>query len=292
MIAAGKNNDVNKRFIVFGFSLVLLLAWYCYSASFGAAFQLDDQANLSGLAAVSDWHTGVNFVTAGFAGPTGRPLALLTFALQADQWQVGAEAFLRVNVFIHLLNAMLLAWCVRQIFIMRGEQDLMATMLGCTVSSIWVLLPLLATSSLLVVQRMTTLSALLMLLGLAGYLAARKSAGRTPQRALILMAASLTVATVLATLAKESGLLLPIFVLVLESTILTRPIEVQASVWKKWSSIFLWLPTILVLGYLASRAFYPDYLIARRGFNGAERLLTEARILWLYLHRLFRCWRF
>lgn len=285
MIAAGNDNNVNKRFIAFGFGLVLLLAWYCYSASFGAAFQLDDQANLSGLATVSDWQTGVNFVTTGGAGPTGRPLALLTFALQADQWQVGAEAFLRVNVFIHLFNAILLAWCVRQLFIMRGEQDAMATMLGCTVSSIWVLLPLLATSSLLVVQRMTTLSALLMLLGLAGYLAARKSAGRSPQRALILMAASLVVATVLAALAKESGLLLPVFVLVLESTILARPAEVQASVWKKWSSVFLWLPTILVLGYLASRAFYPDHMIARRGFNGAERLLTETRILWLYLYK-------
>ena len=90
MIAAGNDNNVNKRFIVFGFGLILLLAWYCYSASFGAAFQLDDQANLSGLATVSDWQTGVNFVTTGGAGPTGRPLALLTFALQAAQWQVGA----------------------------------------------------------------------------------------------------------------------------------------------------------------------------------------------------------
>lgn len=285
MIAVGNNRNVNKRFIVFGFSIVLLLAWYCYGASFGGAFQLDDQSNLSGLATVSDWQTAVNFITSGTAGPTGRPLSLLTFALQADQWQVGAEAFLRVNVFIHLLNAILLAWCVRQVFLMRGEQDNNATMLGCIVSSIWVLLPLLATSSLLVVQRMTTLSGLLMLLGLAGYLAARASIGRSPQRALILMGASLTVATLLAALAKESGLLLPTFVLVLESTVLTRPVEVQASRWKKWSLLFLWLPTVLLLGYLASRALYPEYLIARHGFDGGERLLTEARILWLYLSK-------
>jgi hypothetical protein len=285
MIAAGNDDNVNKRFIVFGFSFVLLLAWYCYSASFGAMFQLDDQANLSGLATVTDWQSAVNFVTTGSAGPTGRPLALLTFALQADQWQVGAAAFLRVNVFIHLLNAMLLAWCVRQLFMIRGEQDGLATLLGCTVSSIWVLLPLLATSSLLVVQRMTTLSALLMLLGLAGYLAARASIGRSPRRALILMGASLTFATILAALAKESGLLLPSFVLVLELTILTRPNEVQASDWKKWSMVFLWLPGILLLGYLASRASYPDYMIARRDFDGGERLLTEARILWLYLSK-------
>ena len=90
MIAAGNDNNVNKRFIAFGFGLVLLLAWYCYSASFGAAFQLDDQANLSGLATVSDWQTGVNFVTTGGAGTTGRPLALLTLALPADHWPVGA----------------------------------------------------------------------------------------------------------------------------------------------------------------------------------------------------------
>jgi tetratricopeptide (TPR) repeat protein len=99
------------------------------------------------------------------------------------------------------------------------------------------------------------------------------------------MGVSLTFATILAALAKESGLLLPVFVLVLELTILTRPSEVTASDWKKWSLVFLWLPGVLLLGYLASRSFYPDYLIARRGFNGGERLLTEARILWLYLSK-------
>ena len=276
---------VNVRFTLFGFSLVLLLAWICYSASFGAAFQLDDQANLGDLATVIDWQSAVNFITSGTAGPTGRPLSLLTFALQADQWQLGAGAFLRVNVLIHLFNALLLAWCVRQMFIIRGERDRLATLLGCTASSIWVLLPLLATSSLLVVQRMTTLSALMMLLGLMAYLAARASIGRSPRRALILMAASLTVATVIAALAKESGLLLPMLVLVLEATILTRPGNVQTSVWKKWTAVFLWLPTVLLLAYLASRAFYPDYMIARRGFDAGERLLTETRILWLYLSK-------
>ncbi len=276
---------MNRRLILFGFGLVLLLAWYCYSAAFGAAFQLDDRSNLGDLATISDWQSAVSFVTTGTAGPTGRPLSLLTFALQADQWEVGAGAFLRVKVFIHLLNAILMAWCVRRLFTLRGETDGAATMLGCTVSSIWVLLPLLATSSLLVVQRMTTLSAMLMLLGLMAYLAARATVGRSPRRALVLMGASLTVATVLASLAKESGLLLPTFVLVLESTILTRPVEVRTSDWKKWSLLFLWLPTVLLLAYLASRAFYPDYMVARRDFDGGERLLTEARILWLYLSK-------
>lgn len=276
---------VNKRQILAGFGAVLLLAWFCYVAAFGADFQLDDQINLGALASISDTQSAIDFIISGTSGPIGRPLSLLTFALQADQWQHGAESFLRINVLIHLLNAILLAWCVRQIFIMRGEGDTRATMLACTVSSVWVLLPLLATSTLLVVQRMTTLSALLLLLSLVAYLAARSTATRTPRRALFLMTVSLVVGTVLATLAKESGLLLPTFVLVLEGTLLSRPEAIRAAHWKKWSVVFLWMPTILIVTYLATRSSYPDHMIARRGFDAGERLLTEAQLLWLYLSK-------
>ena len=92
-----------------GFAIILLLAWFCYRPALSGDFQLDDVKNLSGLQYVEDTDTMLEFVLAGAAGPTGRPIALLTFGLQADEWQNGAEAFLRVNVLIHMLNAVLLA---------------------------------------------------------------------------------------------------------------------------------------------------------------------------------------
>ncbi len=276
---------MKKRYIVSGFFFVLLIAWFCYSAAFDADFQLDDQSNLGGLASVSDTRGAVDFIVSGSAGPTGRPLSLLSFALQAGAWDDGAAAFLRVNTAIHILNAMLLAWCVLQIFRLRGERENRAVLLACTVAAFWVLLPLNATATVLVVQRMTSLSALCTLVGLAGYLSARATLAAVPVRALVLMSTSLAAASVIGALAKESALLLPMLVLVVEATLLPRPQAIDAARWRGFTAAFLWLPSLLVLGYVLSRWNYPDYVIARREFDAVERLLTEAQLLWLYLSK-------
>jgi hypothetical protein len=146
-------------------------------------------------------------------------------------------------------------------------------------------MPLLATASLLVVQRMTTLSALFMLLGLNGYLCARAKVSIRPKQALAGMSASLVAGTVLATLCKESGALLPVLVLVLEATVLERPNSVKVRDWRIWQIIFLVSPLALLLIYLATWFDFSDELVARRGFNSWERLLTETRVLWIYLSK-------
>jgi len=272
-----------NRLVLIGFGAVVALAWFCYQPAISGAFQLDDAFNLSGLAQVDDARSAFDFVFSGISGPTGRPLALASFVLQAENWDQGAAAFLKVNILIHLLNAVLLAVFLYQLALQRAIDRNHAAIVAAAAASGWVLMPLLATASLLVVQRMTTLSALFMLLGLNGYLFARAELNHNPKRALAGMSASLVTGTVLATLCKESGLLLPVLVLVLEATLLERPTGVKTRHWRIWKSVFLVLPLTLLLAYLASRISYPDSLVASRGFNAWERLLTEAQILWVYL---------
>jgi hypothetical protein len=271
-----------NRLVLIGFCAVVALAWFSYQPAISGAFQLDDEFNLGGLKNVDDARSAFDFVFSGMSGPTGRPLALASFALQARDWGQGAAAFLKVNILIHLLNAALLALCLYQLALQRAIDRNDAAIVAAVAASLWVLMPLLATASLLVVQRMTTLSAMFMLLGLNGYLFARSNVDDNPKQALTGMSASLVAGTVLATLCKESGLLLPVLVLVLEATILEWPTGVNARHWRIWQSIFLVLPLTLLLAYLASRVNYPDSLVASRGFNAWERLLTEARILWVY----------
>ena len=51
------------------------------------AFLLDDLPNLGGLARLAAGTDNlISFVTSGLAGPGGRPLSLLTFAVQAGDW--------------------------------------------------------------------------------------------------------------------------------------------------------------------------------------------------------------
>ncbi len=272
-----------NRLVLIGFCAVVALAWFCYQPAISGAFQFDDEFNLRGLEKVDDARSAIDFAFSGMAGPTGRPLALASFALQAESWDQGAAAFLKVNILIHLLNAALLALSLYQLSLLRAVPRNDAAIVAAAAASLWVLMPLLATSSLFVVQRMTTMSALFMLLGLSAYLFARARVNDKPQRALAGMSASLVAGTVLATLCKESGLLLPVLVLVLEATVLERPTGIMARHWRIWQLIFLVLPLMLLLGYLASHFTYPDWRVASRDFNAWQRLLTEARILWLYL---------
>ena len=276
---------MTNRLPLLALAAALILAGIGYSASLGSNFQLDDQTNLGGLVTISDRTSAIDFILGGTAGPTGRPLSLLTFALQADQWSQGPDAFLRVNIAIHLLNALLLAFFARQLFIIRGDGRRPAALIGCAAASIWVTLPLIATATMLVVQRMTTLSAFFMLAGLATYVAARALVVRAPRKGLLLMAISLTGASILAALAKESGVLLPLFVLVIESTLLRRPESVSLTTWRNWTVVFLWLPALIVIAYLVSIFNYPDYTIQFRGFDAVERLLTQAQLLWVYLSK-------
>lgn len=271
------------RWVLVGFAAVLAFAWFCYSPALSGAFQLDDYVNLGGLANVTDARSAFDYIFSGIAGPTGRPLALASFALQAEQWTQGAPAFLRVNILIHLLNGALVAACLYQLSLQRAIARYEAALVAIAAASLWVLMPLLATASLLVVQRMTTLSALFMLLGLNGYLWARAGTSARPIQALIGMCACLAAGTVLATLCKESGVLLPALVLILEATVLERPDAVRVRDWRMFRWTFLIAPLILVLVYVGSWLDYPDHVVASRGFDAGERLLTEARILWAYL---------
>ncbi|MDH3551943.1 MAG: hypothetical protein OER22_04950, partial [Gammaproteobacteria bacterium] len=164
-----------SKLSLIGFIILLALAWFCYRPALDGDFQLDDMAHLAGLASVNDARTATDFVLTGSNSPLGRQLAMLTFALQADDFAAGAGGFLRVNVFIHLFNALLLAWCLYQLAITQAVDRQKAVLIATSAAGLWVLLPLNATASLLVVQRMTTLSAMFSLAGLGSYLAVRGS---------------------------------------------------------------------------------------------------------------------
>ena len=156
-----------NRLVLIGFCAVVALAWFCYQPAISGAFQFDDKFNLGGLEKVDDARSAIDFALSGIAGPTGRPLALASFALQAESWDQGAAAFLKVNILIHLLNAALLALSLYQLSLLRAVPRNDAAIVAAAAASLWVLMPLLATSSLFVVQRMTTMSALFMWLGLS-----------------------------------------------------------------------------------------------------------------------------
>lgn len=217
----------------------------------------------------------------------GRPLALATFLIDRHGWPSDPEPFLHFNLLIHLINGLLVAWLAFRLCLARGSPVSSSGYAAALASATWMVLPILASTTLLVVQRMTSLSAMFVLFGLIGYLLSRQDLARRPAPALIGMAASLVGFTLLAVLAKENGALLPVFALVIEATLLSRPRGPSPRTWTIWRGIFLWLPAAAIAAMLASMIPYTDATATVRGFGALERLLAEAVILWEYLFHAF-----
>src|SRR5690625_7995844 len=79
---------------------VLLFAWWAYGLGTVGGWHFGDHASLNGLEQVEALTSGLIFSTSGFAGPLKRPVALASFAVQAQSWPDHPENFLRVNVYI------------------------------------------------------------------------------------------------------------------------------------------------------------------------------------------------
>lgn len=270
------------------FALVgLLLAggWFAYAPAMSGAFLLDDFSNLDGLRLVDDALSAVRFIFTGDAGPLGRPVALATFVPQAADWGENPEPFLIVNVLIHLANALLLARVAYLLASSRNTGNPLFVSLAA--AGLWLVMPLLASSSLMIVQRMTTLSAFFVLLTLAAYLTVRRSIDNNPRGRLTWMSVILGAGTIVAAFTKENGALLPLFVLVIEATLLQRPAATKVAEWNAWKAAVLLLPTLLIVVFLLSKMPDSHDLVLRRGFTVWQRLLTESRILWEYLFNAF-----
>lgn len=264
-------------------AFLLLIGWLIYTPAFGGTFLLDDLHNLAGLDAIRDPASALQYVLTGSAGPGGRPLALWTFALQADAWGGPAKPFLLVNVLIHLANGLLAYAFFRQLARTRTDDPQEQHWTAFAALALWLLLPLLASSSLMVIQRMTTLAATFMLLGLNAYLVFRSKLADGRTTALAGMTAAVILATVFAVMSKENGALLPALILVAEATLLSRPATLGITTWRTWRLVVLGIPAAVLAMFVVTRIPYDPVTVLERDFTAVERLLTEARVLWDYV---------
>ena len=273
--------------------LVLLVGTYLlYSYGFGANQIFDDGPNLELLGNLHDTGTFydlLQFSLNGISSSVSRPLALFSFALQHHSWPLHTEDLLRVNTLIHLLNGTLLLWClliVGQLQQASGPSPAIPAWSPFVVAGLWLILPIQTSTVLYMVQRMVLLAATCSLIGLLLYLAGRRVAlrGRS-SAAFCWMTGGVGVGVGVGVLAKENAALLPLMILVLDAALLTG--VAQPAFARLWRPVFLWLPVLLVLAYLAKTTLdlMPKY--DQRAFTLTERLLTEARVLFDYLHTAF-----
>ena len=277
-------------------AIVFALAWLAYRPGLTGTFLFDDWSNLRLLGEfgrIDNLESFKLYLLSGFAGPTGRPVAMLSFLLDARDWPADPQPFKQTNVLIHLMNGLVLFALLRLLARALGKPPATAAWAAMFAAAIWLLHPLWISTTLYAVQRMTQLSALFVLLGMALYVRARLRYGPVANAHLIAQsAAALGICGLLAVLSKENGALLAPLLLITEATILAahdRRLKLQATRgFRIWRGVLLGLPTLAILLYFAANVL-PSLLTGSAGirdFTPGERLLTQGRVMWDYIWRL------
>jgi len=268
--------------------LGLLATWWLYQAGLVSAFLLDDKAQLRSLAGLGDdpnLRQWIAYATSSAASTIGRPLAVVTFALNYYAWPYDPWSFKHFNLMIHLVNGCLVVALTHRVWrlVPTASHPWWA---AAIVGTAWTLHPVHVNTVLYTVQRMTELSALFTLLGLIAYLHGRnRAAAGATGSGFAWMTGGIAAGIGLGVLCQENAILLPVYAFALEATVLRstpRPPH-----WRLWSAVVLAGPLVALCLHVASHAhsyFVESYSV--RDFTAGERLLTEPRVLFLYLRQI------
>ena len=274
--------------------LLLLLLVLVYWPGLNGGYVFDDFSNIvdNTTLHVTSHSSWAQWIAAIFSSPASdlqRPLAMLSFAI--NHALTGLDPFWMklTNLGIHLLNTWLvfnLIQCVLQAA-NRCAPDGHTThknWMALWVAAAWALNPINLTCVLFVVQRMESLCHTFVFAGLWLYVRGRERLcvdGVGWPTVLI----GLVGGTAFGLLVKESAVLLPLYGLAVECTVLgfaTSRDSRDRRLLALYGGVLV-LPAIVGLGWLLPKVLDVD-AYAGRNFNLGERLLTEGRAVVDYLH--------
>lgn len=272
--------------------LGLLLAAVAYLPGLAGPFLFDDYGTLPALGAygaVDNAATFWRYLTSGYADPTGRPLALASFLLDARDWPADPAPFKRTNLILHLANAALLMLALARLGRLSGRASGQARLAAVLAGLAWALHPLWVSTTLYVVQREAMLPATFFLLALLAWMQAWELIGRGRVHAGALLALlAVSGATLLGTLSKANGLLLPLLLWLVHTVVISPAAPANSPASRRLVQILLGIPSLAVLLLLAAQV--PGWIAQTtelRDWSLGQRLLSQPRALLDYLGLLW-----
>lgn len=272
------------RSLLAGTTLVCLV-FLAYFPGLGGGFLFDDYQNIVHQPAIRmealTWAALADALSA-FQHGIGRPIPMLSFALDHLVWGRDPFGYKLSSVAVHLVNALLVfALCHRLIRILPPPGARQPFWTAGAIALVWALHPLQVSTTLYVVQRMEMLSLTFTLLALLAYLAGRtrQREGRRawPQLALCLPLVALGLAC------KETAALFPAYAFALELSLLgfsaASPAQARAIRHTHIAALAGFaLAAVLLAPHLADATHY-----AIRDYDAVDRMLTQLRVVPMYL---------
>ncbi len=299
--------SANRKFQLLSLSLAIVLGATAFLPGISGPFIFDDFPSIVANNALRIQDLSLDELhRAAYSVPTvsaiQRPLAYISFALNgyfAGGFDDSAP-FKLTNLFIHIVNGWLIFWMLQVVlkryarFSPNTPPDTLPAsntviLLAAAISLLWFIHPIQITSVLYVVQRMASLSATFVLLGVLSYLLGRERLLQNQRHSKLLMFGGPLIFGTIGILVKETAVLLPLFILSLEITLYAKE-----KPWRNWSHLsprsrkvilaavlLVGLLAIAVISYLFISRILPGYEV--RLFSFQERLLTQPRVLFFYI---------
>lgn len=287
------NSKIIRHDLLWPFILLTLFVFLIYSNTFQSPWVLDDFHNIllnpsvhmENLDGESLWKT----VQASFdGGRFDRPLARLTFAIN---WFFGGRetwGYHLLNIFIHTLCAFFLFLTIRVLHRTPrgGRRRSDPYFLSLIATFIWAANPVQTQAVTYVVQRMAALAGLFYIVGLYCYIQGRLSTTTCRRYA---WGGGCLAGFLLGVASKENAVLLPLALALAEMVFFQHDRPQRAS--RSWLPV-LAVSAVSVIGLTGVFFFTKGDPLSllnydSRYFSPWERLLTQPRVLMLYLSQLF-----
>ena len=279
--------------ILFATAIAILTLVLVYQPGLSGSFILDDRRNIELNEAVQMNELSQESLNrawwGGVTGGLGRPVSSLSFALTHHFLDGSAYSYKITNLFIHIINALVVTgfsvsllrfWTDgRQLIFTDRQITAVALLTGLT----WALHPLHASTVLYAVQRMTMLSAFFTVAALWVYVLWRKRLDTEALSKWLLPIAILGL-VLLGILSKENAILFFGFIALIEF-FGAKPLPAQRL--SRFYTRLFWVVAFFTLVFgITYLHFFEDWFANSyrgRNFDLAERLMTESRMVFIYL---------
>ena len=282
----------------FNIGLLFVLVFSAYSNTFQATWHLDDYPNIVRNAQLHI--RSIDFsslLKTFFAHPESsrvlyRPISCLTFALNWYWGKDNVVGYHVVNLFIHFSTASILFLTILNLLKSPNLKNKFKNIqypIAFLSAAFWMLNPIQTQAVTYIVQRMSSLSGMFYILGIYFYIK-WKCSDFQRNRTLFFLGVFMSFALSLGS--KENSVTFPIALFLIEFTFFKKPNQLNDS--KVFSRAVLAIALSILITVTLAFLFmdknpiaYIDSLYEKRPFSLLERVMTQPRVILLYLSLIF-----